>query len=456
MTDTEFNAWLNDPTSQKEIIVEMEHAGGVVRVCRQGIATRPTDQHPNQIIPGLLTSTIQIESGFNSRLSFGGLEIVNTGELDSWLDFKWYGYPVVILLGDKSWLTDDFRRVGVATNGGITDASASQISFSLLDGSALFDQPILSATASNGELIPRAFGKTFAVTPVLTDHQTLEYQVSGGAVDSVVVMDNGAVVNHTADYENGKFTLNSSPIGTLTADVTVNASLTAQNILTQAANAVGMPVDGSALAALPAYELGIFVNTNATWSALLDDVCTSLGAFWWVNEVGELTAAQFKEPSMVADAEIIETHIREGMITPILIEQPAFEIQLKYGRRWTQLSTLAGALDDETRDRLARQWDTQIYSNNLIGFRNAQPFELETALANSADALAEVQRLGSLKGHLRQQWRINTTIAGAELQPGQTLKITHPRFGFSSGKNALITRVSKSLVLSDIEIEVWL
>lgn len=453
--DAAWRAWLSRPGAERELIVQLHHADGVERVARRGLATLPSDPLPNTIIRGLLNSNIEISSGFDSQLSIGSLELVNTGELDGWLHKKWFGYPVDVLLGDPSWLTSDYRQVAVATNGGISTADKTTLEFTLQDGAAALDVPVLTAKTPDGVLIPRCFGEPKAITPILIDAAQLVYQVSIEAVDSVVVKDNGAVVSQTSNTAAGTFTLSQAKQGTITVDVVDSTTRTAASIISAAGAAVGLPVDIAALATLPTYTLGLFVSGDTTWRTVLDEACRSIGAFWWVTEQGVITAARFAEPAATPDHVIPLSAIVENSLQCEQVEQPVSDVQLHYGRRHTTLSTVAGVLDEAERDRLGKPWDVAAHDNALVGFKGALPLNVETAITHQADAMAEAQQRGSLKATQRYRYSLTTTVAGAQYQVGQTVQITHPRWSLEGGQRALIIGLRKQLAKSAVEMEVW-
>jgi len=101
-------------------------------------------------------------------------------------------------------------------------------------------------------------------------------------------------------------------------------------------------------------------------------------------------------------------------------------------------------------------------SVHLISFKEVSDYPESTIfiadsfISNSTDAQTECDRIALLKSVVRKTWEVECFLAPAQAEPGQTVKINHPRFGFENGKNALILSVSRSYTEQKVILEVWL
>lgn len=459
ISDLQYQDWLADIGQQRTLLVELDHAAGTEYIANVPYLSMPDDAIANRIYDDVLSEAVDIESRIDGEFSLGEITVANDSALNPWLQNKWAGHEIRLLLGDKNWSLDDFRIVAQAVNAGISDVSPGKIRFDIRDAKAVFDQPLQAALLASGQPVPIALGQPFNVLPALTDDPTHEYQINETAVTSAVVRDNGAVVGHTADYANGKYTLVARPQGNLGVDV-VEVNNTAKEIVNWACARVGKTAVQATLDALPSYTLGLYYDRETTVEQVLDDVCRSIGAYWRVNASGEIDVLQFVVPAVTADLIITSDDIDAGQLRLVGIEQPVKTLTLNYDRNFAPVArdSLAGMIDSDPAlaEKLTADWQQVTATNVVTDYPLAEVQIIDSFLVSSADAQAECNRIATLRSVRREVWAVGCFLAPSQIAVGQTVQIFNPRFGFDVGKKALVIAVNRSYTRSKVEIEVWL
>lgn len=463
ITDEEYRLWLQDMDTSRVLLIEASHADGVEYFANAPYISRPTDTNPNRIYDDLLQEAIDIEIRLDGVFTLGEITITNDGSMNSWIPRKWRGHDLLMLLGDPSWSLDDYRVVVRATNGGITAVEAndseSLIRFGIYDSRAVFEAPLPRTLLPDNRPVPLAFGSPFNVRPALIDDPTHEYQVHDGAITSVEVRDNGAVVTDTPNLSAGTYTLAARPQGNLGADV-VTTTNTAAEIIEWVCDEYGVDFDAVALAALPPYTLGLFYDDEVTGAQVLDEVCQSIGAYWRRDALGEVQVVVLDEPEETADLTLTEDDVVSRGLRLVGMEEPIKQSTLKYARNFAPASrdSLAGILDASPAfaEKLTEEWSQVTSDNSLTGFPLATVREYETFLTDSTDAQNESDRRASLREVQRERWQVECYLAPAQIKVGQTVEIINPRFDFASGRNAVVVAIRFSLTTYRVTLEVWL
>lgn len=459
VTDVQYQSWLADIGQQRTLLIELDHATSTEYIANVPYVSLPTDTNANRIYDDVLSDAVDIESRLDGEFSLGEITVVNDSTLNPWLQNKWAGHEIRLLLGDKNWSLDDFRVVARAVNAGISDVSPGKIRFNIRDAKALFDQPLQTALLATGQPLPIALGQPFNVLPALIDDPTHEYQINESTITSAVVRDNGAVVGHTADYANGKYTLVARPQGNLGVDV-VEANNTVKEIVNWACARVGKTAVQTTLDALPAYAMGLYYDAETSVEQVLDDACRSIGAFWRVNAGGEIVVNQLFEPAITADLILTADDIEANGLRLVDIEQPIKTLTLNYDRNFAPVArnSLAGMIDSDPAlaEKLTTDWQQVIATNTVTDYPLAEDQIIDSYLVNSADAQTECNRIAALRSVRREVWSVACFLAPSQTAEGKTVQIINPRFDFSGGRNARVIAVNRSYTRNKVELEVWL
>jgi hypothetical protein len=270
-------AWLEDPTSIRGILVEVTvkdvlgtygTAGDetVIYLSNIGYITADSLTSYKPYLTGVLQTTESLSVSGGLSMSFGDIQIANpNGDLDSWLDsskFIWVNRPIQIYLGDPRWVLDDLAAVhntGLAGFGKIFDGVVADIDSSsrevlnlkVRDKLQRLNVPLTdnklgtygtwgSGQTNQDSIRPLVFGEVFNISPILVDPSLLKYMfndtTSGTSSSNLVIeiRDNGVPIYTDAsiytnsaarpdgaiiDLNASTFTLKAPPAGTITASI---------------------------------------------------------------------------------------------------------------------------------------------------------------------------------------------------------------------------------------------
>lgn len=450
MTDSDYQAWLSELGAERVLLAEMEYEGGTEYLASAPYVTRPTDADPNRVYDDLLAEAIDIETRIDGLIRFGEISLIDDGEIASWVNRAWQGHPIRLYLGDPAWSRDDFRLHARGINGGITEARRGVLVFEMRDQSATLDEPIdTGSLPDDGGPVPLLLGQCYNVPAVRVDTQTLTYRVSYLPLTSVTPKDSGNPVPHTDDLANGQFVLDNATQAQLTADA-VQADTTPAAIVGWVAAQYGLTV---ASTSLPAYVVGLYYSGEVTGRQILDDLTRGLGAYWYLDELGELVVRQHVAPSGPADITLTSDDIADDGIALVETQAPWSELTLRFARNYQPLSQVAGVVEDTDpieAEKLKREWRESEASQALTGYPLAETAERDSPIQGSVDAATERDRLLALRSVRRDVWEIEAFLVVAEV--GQTIAIDHPRLDGEIGR---IISVSRSPTRGTMTLEIW-
>lgn len=221
ISDSDFLAWLADDRYTTPILLIIaEHAAGTKYISNRGYCTATTDTPANQYFEDLIVGEITISESM-SEVAFGSVYIADDGSTDDWLDLVWTGYSFKAYLGDARWKFSNFRLVADMLNAGLTSPDKDRLKYEFYDKSAA-----LLSEEIGGEDSPVLFGQVINIPAKLIDSATLLYKLHSGIIVKNgydIIRDNGIVLTDVTHYQmdeaNGEFTLLTSPVGQVTADI---------------------------------------------------------------------------------------------------------------------------------------------------------------------------------------------------------------------------------------------
>lgn len=457
VTNEAYEAWLQGPVARRMVLVEAEYSGGTEYISSGEFISEPTDTPPNKCYDELLTGSVAIDGSLERSTSVGGIQMVNDGSLDSWLSRNWLGYSLRVYLGDASWDRDDFRLVVDGINGGIEQAGAAAIEFTVYDRMRSLSTPLQEAVLSDGGNVPVCLGQVFNVPPALSNAATGERQVNDGPVVSIVVRDNGVDItgNCTLDLSNGKFTPNAAVVGQLTCDV-VEQHQTLAQMAEFIATRYGESVDAANLAAFPVSSpLGYYTRDSVSGDQVLTDLAASLGAYPRFSLQGELQLLYMDfggTPVVTLD----ENEILLGGLELQEVQQPAASVVVRYQKNWSTQSAdaLAGSVSDANRDLYSRDFSSVEATNAIPSYKIPENREVDSYIVQAADAQVECDRRAALRSIARERWRVRGFLSSVGLSEGDTVAVSHPDFGFEAGREGVVLSIDKNLLADNVELEV--
>lgn len=449
MTDDQYKNWLADLSAPRIVLCELEYAGGTEHVASHPYISHPTDAQPNQVYDDLLVEAIDIETRIDGLISFGEISLVDDGSITDWVGRAWQGHEIRLYLGGPDWSRDDFRLHARGINGGISSALRGELVFEMIDQSAKLDEPIdTGSLPDDAGPVPLALGRVYNAPAYRSSTTTLEYTASFLPADALNPKDIGNSVPHADDLAGGKFTLDNATQSKLTVDIE-EAHDTPAQVVQWVASEYGLTVSE---VSLPAYSVGLYYNAETSGREILDDLCRGLGAYWYLDPLGQLVVRQHVIPT-AADVTITIDDIVRGEIGMTATEQPWQSLTLKWGRNYSPLSSVAGVVEDNDAAkaaRLKREWSESKAEQDVSDHPLAETPTRDSSIQSASDAATERDRLLALRTVRSDTWEIEAFMPPVEA--GQAIEILHPRIEGLIGR---ITAVSRSPTRATTTIDVW-
>lgn len=275
----------------------------------------------------------------------------------------------------------------------------------------------------------------------------------------------------TVESSGSYFRLGQSPAGLITADVTEGALATDRTVaqllsrIAQHAGLASEDVDAADVAALDAecdYEVGVFVGDDRTALEVMDEVASSIGAYYYFDPTGVLRMGRLTDPAAETPGLTI--------IEPISVERvraadagrgvPAWKVTVRYAKNWTvQASDLAGAVTDDRRAYLAHEYREAVAEDPSIQLWNpaAPALTLETLLLEEADAAAEAARLLALYSARRDTFRVVVKMSDdlSALALGDLVGLEYYRYGLAAGRTFVLTGIETDWQDDKMTLTLW-
>ncbi|MGO2241131.1 MAG: hypothetical protein ACTH5D_05170 [Halomonas sp.] len=449
MTDVQYENWLADLSAPRVLLVELHHADGVEYVANAPYISRPGDSAKNRIYDDLLASAVDISTRIDGLIGFGELALVDDGEITHWAQRAWQGHSICMYLGGPDWSLDDFRLLAKGRNNGISEAKRGVLTFLMSDESSVLDEQIGTGELPNeAGAVPLVLGHVFNAPAYRVATETLTYQASYLPVSTISAKDNGNLVSHTTDATAGSVELAAPLVGTITVDIEESHNTPAL-VVTWVADHYGIAVGDIDL---PDYLVGLHYSGATTGSQILSDLCAGLGAYWYINALGELVVRQHNAAE-TAGLMLFADDIVYDQISLSETESPWKSLTLKWGRNPAPLTTIAAVVDDATPElasRLRREWQESRSTQSVDNYPLAENAERDSVIQDATDAATERDRLLALRSVRRELWRIEAFLPPVEI--GQAIAVDHLRL---AGRVGRIVSIARSPTLSTTALEVW-
>jgi len=476
VTDAEYLVWLQTPGELRVVLVEADclDAGNPQKLLMSNLPYTPHPENVayDDVLEGELSVSRRMSEVFSGRSSAsrGDLEAFNDGLLDEWLEY-WFGQqPLRVFLGAPGWSRDQFRLIidGISVS---PSAGKDSLTLSFRDKAELVDKPFPRGEI-NGVKKPLCFGDCFNVEPLLVDDAAHRYQVHDGPVESIAVRDSGVLLSGASapvvDLATGTFELSTQPAGRITCDVQGAKPVTwlstvvdiVRHILEVYAD-IGIDEinDGElvALNGVAPYVAGLYVNDDTTMSAALDQLMSSLGAYWFFDRLGVFRSGRLEELTGTAAHFIVEDDIDEDGVSVKRTIDPLKSIKLGYRKNWSvQSDGLAGSVSDAGRDLYGKPYTLAVFSAALPAYPGAQDgAENETLLVSQADAEAEAERRQALFSVPRKIYEVEAASAAFAINLADEVSVSFPGFVFHSGANGIVTALTDYPLSDSCVLEVW-
>lgn len=510
-----------------EYVIELQAHNGTAVIdlyaSTHGYTSRPTDTPANQSYPGHV-----IDPGAFSASLFGGgrtigdpevgygeIVLANAdGALDAWTEYAFDGRPFRVrrLVSPKAPLATSTVVMSGTIEGIDTTAAKTELKLRIYDRLRVLDKPLQTnryagTTLSGGATAdgttdlkdqpkPLVFGKVFNIAAVPVNPFDLIYQVSDGAVSSIVAYDGGAPLEHAADYATlsalqaasilpgeygtclalGLFRLGWSPVLEITADVAVGATLADRTVADVALQILGrMDLDSDdvdydsfdALEDVAPFECGVFVDSDETALSVLGKVLASAGAAIVPDALGVFGAVRVDIPSSPIATLTPDDLLPDGgdMFGFALNPDtdggvPAWRVIHRYKRVGQTMTAdqTAQCVDADTRTYLSKEYREVMAEDETIKVRSllADELTIETWLCSLADATAEGARKLAMYGVDR--FLLSVTVperAALGWQRGDVITVVAPVNPFEGGRDMMILGRADALASNRVTLTMW-
>lgn len=489
-SDLEIRNWVNDETNQRVILCKIGVLGQLANgtanasqllVSNWPFVTRGSDDPPDQVFDDIIVQAPTLRASANeqllgrSTLSIGELVIASeNGVRDHLLQWNWDGRTCEQYLGGVGWRLWDFFRVLTGTVASVYAPRRGQIGFKLRDMGAVLDKKLQTAVmggseADAGAVQPYLLGKVFNIEPVLKNSGSRIWKFhsgsKSGAAGVTALRDKGSAAANTPDLANGEVALTTDNVGRVTMDFNDDRNVTAAGnthrraIRTIIEDQVGLGSEACYLGArsgsvdtfATTATIGYYARREVNVRDALDEIAISAGGFWYPNILGLFCAAQLRLPTAPYDHVLLEDDLDDD----IEIEEiwlPAEAEQLGYQRNWTPQDPDGLASGVSVANRALYGAGAQYTaiapsysgldqpSNHLLRRRlNAR----QTLFYNKADAETEATRLDTIFSKTCAIVRFTSRFNGPFFDLGESLHLTHSKYGFSAGRAGVIVGFEK-------------
>lgn len=210
------------------------------------------------------------------------------------------------------------------------------------------------------------------------------------------------------------------------------------------------------------YRLAIATNAELTGETLVRRAALSFGAGLFQDRFSKLRAARMAAPATTADFEIAEWQVKGGVGFEA-DRAPGLTKRMNYGRNYVKHSDddMSGLTDQGLRAELSREVQTVTTTVTLHAMysdaEGREPFE--SLLSEQADAQDEIDRICGLytvpRGFYTLRVRLDDLATAYTIEPGDTVKLTHRRYGLSSGRNLLVVLARSNFTIRAVDLVLW-
>jgi hypothetical protein len=517
-TKAELVAWLKSTNTTRVVLVEIQNVivydhppipGGTTPANGSTktfyLSNKPyasTTRLYDACISGGVSFTESISLTGSPTIGYGDIEVFNAidsdrkGERDWWLRCIWDAKLVNILIGDVAWAYADFYNIFTGTVRGIDSKGRTSLNLILTDrmqelNVAVSDTVLGGTTTAKDKLVPLTFGECFNITPLLADPTVPSYKVHTGRIERIIeVRDNGAPVSFsgnisTANLNAGTFALTYPPYGTITCSVQGSApggvyrqyvGEIIRHILTSYGRQLSDAnyIDNASFTAFDATnsskaQAGIYLEGRENVLDVCNRLANSVGAYVTLGLDGKFRLTQLKADITGITPDFVVTQTDMETNSFVVREKVPVQgsVKLSYCKNWTvQPSGLAAGLVAPNVSVLGYEnyYVSNFDQTTLTQYgQTKEPPAKETLLITETsgvttitDATKECDRLVALYKTPRFIYSATYFSHMLVAEIGQTIQITHPRYGLGSGKIGTIVEINRDWLKGRVTLGVFI
>lgn len=496
-----YQTWLQTPNIVRIALVQVQALVSGTLTTRylstHGVTVDGTQYLP--IIKGTISIDESISTSYSASISYGDIELANTGEYDSWLSDVWVNKSIKIYIGSMpapgtASVIGDFELIFDGIVEDIDSKNRNQLNLKIRDKLEKLNTSVSETLLGNynpqslvgwtnqyaNSLKPLVFGEVHNITPLLVEPALLEYMVNTEAVEQIIeVRDNGVPVAFTTTgtitIPAGSFRLLKSPVGTVTCSVqgvkrTVNIAgttfsstytNTASNTIATILKFYGQQlayteIDSSSFGALGTQAVGVYVSDRVNVLSLCQEIAKSCGLVLSTSRSGQVKLVDLSIPSS-ASISITESDMFLNTLQISQKVEVVAGVKLGYAKNWTVQNNLLTAIPQEHKDLFATEWLESSQTDATV--KTNYSVTIEPALENSylidktqADTVA-LKKLNLFKVP-RKIYTMTCTAKFLSVQVGDAVTLTASRFSLSGGVLGRVISTKPNWLRGTIEIGV--
>lgn len=492
LTATQFQAWLENSTSRRcilvEVIVNISGVETTLYLSNRNYATGSTDTPANTTYLPYIQTSLAFNQSLSldgtPSLSYGDIAIDNTnGIRDTWLNYIWANRSISIYIGDTTFTRDNFTKIYSGYVSDISSSDRNTLNISIRDLLQRLNTPVTSilvgGTDQNKEILrPLCFGEVHNITPVLIDTANLIYMVHNGPIESIIeVRDNGVPLilgtGYTVNLVSGTFTLLKSAFGVITCSVQGEKTTTdslgnlvvgtysntvvklIQVIVSKYGNLVLSPSDMD-ITTINTFDtanqapVGIYLNNNTNVINACQQLASSVAAQFTSNRSGLITILKIDTPSSTGQTRFIsDTDIILGSLAVDQKVAVQGSIKLGYCQNYTVQGSLLTGIPDVHKNMFGLEYLTATVKDTTVLTTynlSAEPSIKYTNLVSNSGATTyvtnEANRLLNLWKIPRFIYKMECTAKFLTISLGEMVSLTHYRFGLSTSKYGQVISIA--------------
>lgn len=361
-----------------------------------------------------------------------------------------------------------------------------------------------------GKPKPVAFGVPLNVTPIMVNSSKLIYQfadisaqvanvydagaalTAGTAYSSLTDLQNDSLAPAAGDYKvcadstGSYFRLGASPTGTVTCDVEEGASAADRTIaqcmkrlVTRSGGISSGDINAGDVTALDAANsavIGDWIVDSVTMGDALGPISESDIVYFWFDVLGKFRMRRLEAPSspaanlvegasgMFLRATDIEVYNCQFLVTGNTDQGiPVWRVDGTYAPNWTVQSGngLAGSVSDDRKNFLnaaTRNAASALDTSRQTSDPSAAVKQLATLFSDKSAADTLTTRALALFAPGRDYVSANAQMTKANttaLPLATQVNLTMPRFGYTSGRNMIVTGIQYSWSSDQITLSLW-
>lgn len=330
---------------------------------------------------------------------------------------------------------------------------------------------------------PLCYGQVKHIEAIEVDPSNRVFQVHNGQIEDIVAVYAGGnsvgTGGFTKDLTTGKFTITggggSSTDFIITADIKGSKETTyvdrlgdiVQRIIISKGGLTTTDIDTTSFTNLSTAtvpikngEMGYYIPEGDNILNILDNLISSMGAFYSFDREGKFVIGVLTEPETTALEEFTAVEIMDiqRRSTPI----PTTSQTVGAEKIWHIFSEsdMAGAVlsDPATRYTLENEYVEEEYKDSTVITKHllAEPGELiETYLLCNCMGWEEAKRRQQLYGIVRDLFKVKVKTQPFMLNLNDTVKIKIDRYGLNNGKNMRIVSLNEDTSKNEVIMELW-